>query len=89
MTIKNFPGLAIGGPLDGQLVENTSARFQVLMNEPIRPVVPGPLHVADLPVPITYTHISTQVGIHFWLSDGETLESALTKLALVYIQSKQ
>jgi hypothetical protein len=87
--MKNFPGLAIGGPLDGQLVENNSGRFHLLEEMPMPVVAPSPIPpFNNAPLAVEYVHVSTPVGVHFWLFQGETLESALTKLALVYIQSK-
>lgn len=72
--MSTFPGLCIGGPLDGELREMSSPSFEVAVSSLTNRVA------------FRYRHMSTEEGIHFWLFDGETPATVLTKLATGYIK---
>ncbi len=77
--MRSYPGLCIGGPLDGKLIEQTTYQFEVLLNQPFS-LAPQPDYE-----PVRYVFHPTTEGIHFWLAEGETPQSVLTKLALAYM----
>jgi hypothetical protein len=88
MIRDRFPGLVIGGPLDGQLHEGNSPSFQIVENLPMPHFVdPKASHVNNASVRvITYSYLPTVAGVHFWIADIETPETVLTKLAVAYIK---
>lgn len=77
----SFPGLCVGGPMAGQLVEQKSPEFKVI-DHGVR-AFPDGLHfgVAEF----TYIYEETPFGVHFWRPKDEPREKWLTSLALAYM----
>lgn len=87
MIQTRFPGLVIGGPLDGQLHEGRAPSFEIAENLPFGAMPAAQVLHAGPQVRIwRYHYLPTVAGIHFWVAEGETPESVLTKLAVAYIK---
>ena len=83
--VHRFPGLAIGGPLDGKLVEDEHPQFVAVIRTPKFVVgqAAGNVDFWDYK-PYTYRHVPTEYGVHFWFGEDVTNAIAMTRLALIY-----
>lgn len=87
MIQQRYPGLVIGGPMDGEIHEGRSPSFEIAEQMPMHFV--NQPHLPNDTVKVwRYHYMPTVAGIHFWLAEGETPESVLTKLTVAYIKVK-
>ena len=85
--MKTSVGLCIGGPLDGMMYQATGEIFKVAILPDIE-FVPVPVPEAFLGPDIeerVYTLLPSEGG-DFWLYEGETLATMVTKLSKAYMK---
>jgi len=81
MSVK-YPGLVIGGPLDGKLVERTQPMFQVVLTAPFGQDIDNPAYR-----PYTYRFVPTPHGVQFWFGEDVDPTIAMQRLALIYSEA--
>lgn len=85
---NQFPGLCIGGPLDGQLYTKSHQHFTIEERPPLKTALQASLHEAplvDMPPLTTHDYTWTHIGpFALWLHESKTLHQALHDMAQAY-----
>ena len=85
---KQYSGLCIGGPLDGQMVVKDRMQFAVHaweMHSFLRSMVEENPEGTIKPEIAWYAHLPISNTVNLWLYDGITLNQAFQELARTYL----